>query len=282
MIEGVFINLDRSVERRSAMQSQLAETQLWYPVHRLAAIDGLKRADCPAGLRPAQYGCWLSHLQALREFAGGGEHLHVMEDDALLSSALFALPDVIEALEAGSGGNWDVLYLDATLVEISDMYRMFEWTRASREKGVVHVHRIPQEFTVYGMHSYIVNARRKQHVLDYLTRYAASRNPIDNVMAHGIQRGHLQAYLTSPFVTSGSDLSLARTVGDSGDDQFVAWLMFRRLCFWTLADEDLSLIERKLPALTGSVGREETAFGSLLAYRMARWPQRRFLPGVEP
>ena len=282
MIEGVYINLDRSTGRRSSMESQLAEIEPGYPVRRFAAIDGRELADCPVGLRPAQHGCWLSHLQAWQQFAAAGEHLHVMEDDALLSSALPALPDVIEAVEAGSGGAWDLLCLDATLIEVPDMYRMFEWTQASRSKGVVHVHRIPQDFTVYGMHSYVVNSSRKQHVLDYFKRHFAAGKPIDNVLAHGIQRGHLQAYLTSPFVTSGSDQSLVRTVGESGDDQFVAWLMFRRLCFWQLADADLSMIEDTLPALMRGADRHASALGSLLAYRIARWPQQRFHPGVEP
>ena len=253
MIEGVFINLERSVERRAAMESQLSEIRLWYPVHRLPAVDGHARGDCPDGLRPAQYGCWLSHLQALERFAASGEHLHVMEDDALLSSALLALPGVIEALEAGSKGDWDLLYLDATLVEVLDMYQMFEWTQVSREKMAVHVHRIPPEFTVYGTHSYIVNGRRKQQLLGFLRRHLASLKPIDNVMAYGIQRGHLQAYLTSPFITSGTDFHLARTVGESGRSEFIAWLLFRRLCFWDLADEELSRLTERLPDLARGV-----------------------------
>lgn len=282
MIEGVYINLDRSTERRSSMESQLSEIDSGYPVHRLPAVDGGKRSDCPAGLRPAQYGCWLSHLQALQQFAAAGEHLHVMEDDALLSSALPALPGVIEALEAGSGGNWDLLYLDATLVELPDMYQMFEWVQASREKATVQVHRVPPEFTVYGTHSYVVNSRRKRLVHDFLERHLATQKPIDNVMAYGIQGGHLQAYLTTPFLTSGSDQSLVRTVGDRGDDRFVAWLLFRRLCFWDLADEELSLLEAKLPALMRATGRHAAVLGSLLAYRTARWPNRHFPPGIEP
>lgn len=282
MIEGVYINLDRSTERRASMEDQLSQIDPGYPVHRLAAVDGSKRSDCPAGLRPAQYGCWLSHLQALRQSASADLHLHVMEDDALLSSALPALPGAIEALEAGSGGNWDVLYLDATLVEIPDMHQMFEWAEASRSKSTVQVRRIPPEFTVYGMHSYVVNSRRKRLVHDFLERHLATQKPIDNVMAYGIQRGHLQAYLTSPFITSAADQSLVRTVGESGDDRFVAWLVFRRLCAWDLAEEELSFLESKLPALMRGAGRNAAVLGSLLAYRTARWPNQNFPPGIEP
>src|SRR4051812_30803033 len=104
--------MDRSVERRQALELQLDQLELPYPVHRFTAIDGLQRTDCPSSMSAGQYGCWLSHLAALRQFGADGQHVHVMEDDALLSTALPILHDILNAVDAGSGGEWDLLFLD--------------------------------------------------------------------------------------------------------------------------------------------------------------------------
>ena len=277
-LAGVFINLERSPQRRASMEAQLAQARLPYPVGRLAGIDGSRRADCPPGLRAGQFGCWLSHLEALRG-AAPGAHLHVMEDDALLSGALGALPGIVEAAEAGSGGDWDLLYLDATLIEVADMYRMYEWARHARERQTVQVHRIPADFVVYGTHSYVVNAGRRQKVLDFLARHLGAGKPIDNAYAHGIQRGELQAFVSAPFVTSGSDLGIERTVGEV-EERFLAWLLFRRLCFWDLSAQELEALQRRLAGLR-AVDGQAAILGALLGYRIGRWPMQRFPPGLD-
>jgi hypothetical protein len=190
-----------------------------------------------------------------------------MEDDALISSALPILPQVVESLDSGSGGEWDLLYLDATLIEAADMCHVFGWAKTARDDGTVRVRALPKEFTVYGTHSYVVNAGRKAFVLDFLKRHLASGSPLDNVTAHGIQSGELRAFISTPFMTCGSDLGLSRTTGESGDDRFLAWQIYRRLCFYDLDESQLA---------------EDRLLGELCAYRMARWPLERFPPGVAP
>src|SRR5712664_1917359 len=102
-IEGLFINLDRAAERRAAMERQLSAIPPPYPIERFAGIDGSLQPGCPENLRPGQYGCWLSHLAALERSMPSGRHLHVMEDDALLSGKLAVLPEAVGRLAAGLG-----------------------------------------------------------------------------------------------------------------------------------------------------------------------------------
>jgi GR25 family glycosyltransferase involved in LPS biosynthesis len=278
-VEGVFINLDRAVERRAAMEKQLADIRLPYPVARFAGVDGRRQAGCPEGLLAGQYGCWLSHLGTLERSLPSERHLHVMEDDALLSPKLAVLPEMAQALDLGS--SWDVLYLDATLVELTDMYRMFDWVQQARPGGRAHLHRIPAEFTVYGTHSYVVNGSRKKYLHDFMRSYLHAGVPIDNVFASGIQKGELEAYLTAPFLTSGHDASLVSTVGYERESGFLAWLLFRRLCFFDLSDEAAAALEAKAADLTRELARPEANFGALCAHRIAKWPNTRFPPRVE-
>jgi GR25 family glycosyltransferase involved in LPS biosynthesis len=278
-VEGVFINLDRAAERRAAMEKQLSEIRLPYPVERFAGIDGRLQSGCPDGLLPGQYGCWLSHLGTLERSLRSNRHLHVIEDDALLSRKLAILPGTVEALDLGS--TWDILYLDATLVELADMYRMFDWVQQARPKGLVHLRGIPTEFTVYGTHSYVVNSSRKKYVHDFLRSHLDAGVPIDNVFASGIQKGRLKAYLTAPFLTSGDDRGLVSTVGYEGGESFLAWLLFRRLCFVDLGEEAAAGLAARVADLTRGIALPEANFGALCAHRVAKWPNTRFTPRVE-
>lgn len=281
-IEGVFINLERSPERRAEMERQIAQVELPYPVRRLGAVDGQRQPARPPQLSAGQYGCWLSHLKALEQSVGQDHHLHIMEDDALISTALPILPSVVQSLDSGSSGEWDILYLDATLIEASDMCHVFGWAKTARNDGTVRVRAVPKEFTVYGTHSYVVNATRKAFVLDFLSRHMAAGSPVDNVTAYGIQSGQLRAFMTTPFMTAGSDLGLSRTTGESGDDRFLAWQVFRRLCFYDLDEYQLAALAAKSEPLMAAVTQQDRLLGELCAYRMARWPLERFPPGVKP
>jgi hypothetical protein len=91
MISGVYINLDRAVERRSVIEQQLAALDLPYPMRRLPATDGLERKERPAKLTPSRYGCWLSHLSAIESSIEDDDHLYVLEDDALSTFTLYGL-----------------------------------------------------------------------------------------------------------------------------------------------------------------------------------------------
>jgi hypothetical protein len=281
-IEGVYINLDRSPERRGEMERQIESLGLPYPVRRLAAVDGQKQPGRPGEFTPGQYGCWLSHLMALEQSVGRECHTHIMEDDALLGAALPILPDVVQSLDSGSAGEWDILFLDATLIEPMDMCHVFGWAKAARQGGAVRVRALPREFTVYGLHSYVINSARKAYVLDFLKRHLASGRPIDNVTAYGVQSGALRGFLTTPFMTSAAETSLKRTVGESGDDRFLAWQVFRRLCFHDLDAQELDALFEKSAKLMQTVSEEDRLLGELCAYRMARWPLERFPPGVAP
>ena len=275
-VEGVYINLDRDTARRAAIEAQLARLRLPYEVRRLAGVDGAKAEGRPEGLRPGQFGCWLSHLAALERSLGSDRHLHVIEDDALLSAKLGALPELLAAL---ASADWDLLYLDATLVEIADMYRMFDWVREAREKGVVQVCKLPPQFTVYGTHSYVVNGERKARLREYLVGRLDSGYPIDNVLAQGVQQGALKAFASAPFLITGSDAGLESSVGYEGDHGFLAWLLFRRLCFHDLDERALGELSARAAELVRGLPPAEALFGALCAYRTAAWPpDSRFHP----
>lgn len=278
MISGVYINLDRAVERRSAIERQLAALDLPYPVRRSPAVDGLERKERPAKLTPSQYGCWLSHLSAIESSIEDDDHLYVVEDDALLSGALADLPSIVEAVDAASSGDWDLLYLDATVVEVEDMCSMFEWTENARRDQRLGFVRVPSNFTLYGLLSYVVNSRRKRSIFRFLQENFERGKPIDSITAYGIQQGALRAYVTVPLLTCGSELARSSQIATADDGRNLAWLLFRRLCFIRRDAESLRDLSAAVRKLTSGFEEPEKLLGLLVSNRVISFPNARFEP----
>src|SRR5262245_21679794 len=84
---GLYINLDRSTERRRSIEEQLAKFNLSSRYTRFEAVDGLKTA-AREGLQPGEVGCFHSHHRALMKGGENGLPVHILEDDILLSQYL--------------------------------------------------------------------------------------------------------------------------------------------------------------------------------------------------
>ena len=116
----IVINLDQDTGRRARVERRLAELGLRW--ERLSAVDGrrlephhealIDRADHAArGLEfsPGAIGCWLSHRHAQRMVAQGTEPMAlILEDDIAIADEL---PDVLERIECGAVGWFDVIRL---------------------------------------------------------------------------------------------------------------------------------------------------------------------------
>ncbi|MGN0932163.1 glycosyltransferase family 25 protein [Falsigemmobacter intermedius] len=118
-----YINLDRSTDRRDAMEAQLAALNLPFGVTRFSGVDGRADAslagrfvDAPAFRRqmgreilPGEIGVFLSHLRVWEAFlASDAEVALVMEDDVVFHD------DFKSALEVALSQQprWDMLKLN--------------------------------------------------------------------------------------------------------------------------------------------------------------------------
>ncbi len=116
----IVINLDQDTGRRARIEKRLAELGL--PWERLPAVDGRhldphheplidRPAHVARGLEfsPGAIGCWLSHHEAQRMVAEGGEPMAlILEDDIAIADHL---PDVLKRIERGEAGRFDVIRL---------------------------------------------------------------------------------------------------------------------------------------------------------------------------
>lgn len=114
------INLDRSVDRLNVISAQLSAQQLAFV--RIPAVDGKQASPEQLALLdesryrrshgktsvPGELGCYLSHVEAIRQFAGSGHDFAiVLEDDALVQPNFF---EVVHSLTR-CAQRWDVVKL---------------------------------------------------------------------------------------------------------------------------------------------------------------------------
>jgi hypothetical protein len=212
MVSGFWINLDRAIERRQAMEGRLKDSGMGH-YRRVAGVDG---AVNYAGLpRPGVMGCWQGHLAALRLGAAAGGVVHVLEDDTLLG---VGAKNVLDPLVMASVlENYDVVFTDVLLDYLTSQKYFRAFYEAAR---VVEPNAVPQKVALIDLkgiifscsNSYFIHPQRIGGVLEMLEREFRSLNmqnpePIDMVIRRLVLAGAMTAAVTCPFLTS-VDLSL--------------------------------------------------------------------------
>ena len=200
------INLDRAPERLARISNQLQHLGLAFT--RLPAVDA--RALTPEqrgaldeaayrrkhGMTPVlgELGCYLSHVQAMRQFlASAADFALILEDDALLQDSL---PAVLQGLMA-QPARWDVAKLSAVHSGTPVPYLQ-----------VAPGHRLAVMLSrCTGSSAYLVNRRAAQA---YVERLLPMSLPYDHVFDQGWRFG-LKFRLVTP-TPCGHDEAIASTI----------------------------------------------------------------------
>jgi len=212
---GFYINLDRSMDRRAAIESRLAALGVAQAYSRFAAIDGHGMSGPAGRLSPGALGCFASHVRVLQQAVGAGTHVHVLEDDVLLA------PELVPTLHGILGQvleEFDLLYTDV-FVPV-DSHTLMRYERERRRMAEVDPRTGVETFRGVrvmdlrglawaSLSSYVVAGRsvaRVASLLDAGLRSGPSI-PVDLVMRQHVNAGTLRAACTLPFLTT-LDLSL--------------------------------------------------------------------------
>jgi hypothetical protein len=252
---GRYINLDRSPERRVAVEDRLAALGLAPAYRRFPAIDGTKLTQSTGTISQREYGCFASHAAVLREAAAEGTHLHVLEDDLLLSEELVVTLDRLA--EDGFLEYFDLIFTDVGLAPDVRVYGEFERARSRnmrldprntretfRELTMLDLHNTPW----FGTTSYVAAGRSLARIAGLLDSQlsAGPSLPIDLVLRRLVNRRELKAACVIPFVTSPDFApEMSSTVRPEGvDSTRLSLLILRHALFirpdWPLIDDILS------------------------------------------
>lgn len=203
---GVYINLDRSADRRRHVERQLARLDLADAYVRLAAVDGRKLK--PVGsLNSGIVGCFRSHVEALALARSARCAVHITEDDIVLSRHL--APFIRHSLGAGLLEEYDVIFLDLwvhpvpelikryfTAVEMALNHEPFDYTRFSiiDLKGT----------RIGAAASYLIAPSKLEKVHDLLQAelVRGPTVPVDHHYSQLTDSGALRTAVVAPFLTT--------------------------------------------------------------------------------
>ena len=208
----VYINLDRSEDRRARMTRALKALPADLPVSRFSAVE----VDSGRGqLTAGELGCCLSNLAVL-EAAGDDQHLLVFEDDVVFSHDVAAgLNAALPHLEAGAT---DILFLGQTIqFEDIPMHRRLitAWNELDQSGRFVALK--AEKSYRWGTFAYAV-AKRSTRKLAALLRTgldAENPMPLDQYYRNRIQAGALRATVLFPYV-AGVDPAQDSTMTERG------------------------------------------------------------------
>ena len=112
---GYYINLDRSHDRRAAIEGRLRNLEPPAAYQRFPAAAGNTSGFPNPRLNDAQIGCFTSHYLLLQRHRDGADHLHIIEDDVVL--ACRTVQFVEQVIASGMLDDLDILFTSGYLPE---------------------------------------------------------------------------------------------------------------------------------------------------------------------
>lgn len=206
---GLYINLDRSPERRREIEEQLRMYGLFDRYVRLPASDGTSIPSPRSSLKPGEIGCFHSHYRALLQAKSGRLPAHVVEDDAILSKHLDGFAS--KAIALGFFDNFDIVFTE-TYVHANPFHLRFLKEGMDRALDAHGRPRLDFEVLLFGLammeltctSSYFVGANSIDRVLTVLKAEMdiGPRMPLDHCLRAAADSGALRIACTMPFLTS--------------------------------------------------------------------------------
>lgn len=223
---GNYINLDKSIARRMQMEEAIKNSKLKFPLQRFAAINGKDYEFPNKKLSFGQWGCWLSHLSIIEHYSNinNNEPVLILEDDCEFNEYLNIAIDLINNYKE----DWDILYLDATFVEVDDMFSI-NGILSTMNTSEPKIYDIDSRTTIYGTHGYILNPLKIKKILELLKANIFIGLPIDNVFCALINQGRLSAKIILPLLIYPSDQNEKSEISTEQHPLINDWITYRYL-----------------------------------------------------
>jgi GR25 family glycosyltransferase involved in LPS biosynthesis len=249
---GLFINLDRSVDRRVRMEAQLKKLNLQERYSRFSAVDGQTLTGTPGAITANEYACFQSHCLAIESAKDARGTTHILEDDIDVAPEL---EQVICSLDAkGLLDPFDLVFTDTGVnfepLLLRRLKQLFDrsWHSQPRKFNVLDFVNAYQ----CGFTSYLVPAGAAQKVASVLRQAidAGPQVPIDILVRQEAQGGRLRLGCIFPFITCVQVGEVGQTtITDRGNETEISRAIIALLRYSFFAARDLenlppSLLER--------------------------------------
>ena len=251
-MKGVYINLDRAVDRRAEIEAELAKLQA-DRYERFSALDGQDLPTKPGVRNPSMLGRYRSHLEVIRANIGHDGWLHVMQDDAMISRRAAEAIGLVTATAAFA--RFDIIFtnviFDVTADIFAELRRTFDRTvevdaggNVTQVKTIEAAALANADFRLTT--SYLVNPRAIEQLADLLSGQLENRPfaPIDVVLSRLSRAKTLSMACVVPFLTLPR-IGPPSTVATGLDPGFVP-LRLTEAVFY--ADRDVAQLRALLDA----------------------------------
>ena len=255
---GIYINLDRSMERRDAMEAELARHGLGERYRRYPAADG-NILGGPTSLTDSEMGCFTSHYSIVKENRDGAKHLHIVEDDVMFSRLTERM--ISHIVTSSLMDRYDIVFLDSVIDPLREGLPFREYKELYdkciiRDEGgnVAKVNFAPIEY-VGAASSYLVNSRSIGKLLSVYDEVLAGgpKDAVDTMIRKKGQAGALRVGCLFPFLTSIRLEGITSTItGRKSDDLSALAMNVSRHSFFVDCNMGalLDYADKVLPAST--------------------------------
>jgi len=270
---GLYINLDRSPERRAAFEKQLSELNLQSAYGRFPAVDGQQTGASKSPLRPGEIGLFLSHCRALESVRYRNMCVHMLEDDTLMSEHV--APVLNDAVASDVFQRYDLLFTDMTIHCHVGFLKSVksEFDKIAPLPRPLRLHQLRlidlSEVFYAVSQSYMVGARSIDRVIAaYREEIAKGPTiPVDMFLQQQVLQGKLRAACLFPFITSVrlgevNNSTIVEPGANSGRSSIMVMSVLRYLFFLGC---DLDYAKRVLDAATQSSREKHDVRGALIA-----------------
>jgi len=225
-LKSFYINLDNAVERRAHMSAQISNIS--FEIERFSAILGSVVKEKIPGMSNGQLGCLLSHLTLLEDRQNNNFNLLILEDDVVLSQDIDLLPS-LPGYMSNNLPDWDVVYIDATIVQPSLMSYFFSLKKQLPPKQISVV-KVERNMQAFGTHGYLVNKNSTAKLAGLIRAYMSQGKAIDNIYVALTEAERINSYICLPYLCCGSIHTLNSQIeaGDVGDNIKI-WHQIRRM-----------------------------------------------------
>ena len=233
MYQGFYINLERDTLKRNGIEQNLTNIGLFDRYIRFEAVDGARIAGkYDSTLLAGELGCWLSHISILHNQINRRQHLHIIEDDALLHSGIAKLFSAFIAQTP----KWDVLFTDFFVPKDIYLFKyLHEMLLEYKRTGGIKIFRLDNiPFTCAT--SYFVHKDSIRKLYKLVCCCGSDNIPFDLKLRGAVNNGELIAYATMPFFSTLSESSQDSSIR-SYDVSRRAFDLYRR-SFYIGADQN--------------------------------------------
>lgn len=242
---GVFINLDRAGERRSALSKQLSALGLDDRYCRFAAIDGqtLQRRSPHLG---GVLGVFASHMAVIEQAARETVPTHVLEDDAVVGPAF--VPFLGTAALSNALDQYDIVFTEVQLpLNLQALKQLKQqYDTAAADAAPAAIARNVRAFDVAPLNfacasSYFVSPRGAARLAGLLRREwdAGPQLQVDLLFRREAQQRRIRAGCLFPFMTTiGLDSIFDSTADGYGVRPSQLAVAMLRYAFFIGADFD--------------------------------------------